>query len=87
MAGTVFSTRLGVRKNGNQDPAVHPSITRQLQIDYDRCCSCGACVAVCPPDALFLKSLNLTVDQAICTSCERCIPACPVQALSLIPKT
>lgn len=57
----------------------------KLVIDYELCFSCGACVGVCPPDALFLHDYHLTVDQETCTACERCVAACPVRALSLQP--
>ncbi|NUQ07076.1 MAG: 4Fe-4S binding protein [Anaerolineae bacterium] len=59
--------------------------TLLLRVDEALCLACGACVAVCPPNALFLRGLRLTVDQAQCTDCERCAAMCPVQALSLIP--
>ncbi|KXK48242.1 MAG: Electron transport complex subunit RsxB [Anaerolineae bacterium] len=64
-------------------PAARPHL--DLVIDQDLCYSCGACVAVCPPDALFLRDIRLTVDQATCTDCNRCVAMCPVHALSLIP--
>jgi NAD-dependent dihydropyrimidine dehydrogenase PreA subunit len=57
----------------------------ELDIDHDRCYSCGACVAVCPPDSLFLLDLHLTVDHNTCTRCDRCVAMCPVHALSLNP--
>ena len=56
----------------------------QLVIHHEKCHSCGACVAVCPPDSLFLLDYHLTVNQETCTSCERCVKLCPVQALSLV---
>jgi MinD superfamily P-loop ATPase len=54
-----------------------------LNIDHNLCHSCGACVAVCPPDCLFLAGLTLTVDQSTCTACNRCVAICPVKALAL----
>lgn len=56
-----------------------------IVIDHDLCYSCGACVAVCPPDSLFLLDLHLTVDDTTCTRCNRCVMMCPVHALSLQP--
>jgi MinD superfamily P-loop ATPase len=55
----------------------------KLVIDQELCCSCGACVAVCPPDALFLEGMTLTVVQDTCTACDRCVVICPVRALAL----
>lgn len=64
------------RKNGHPDT--------RLVIDQDLCYSCGACVAVCPPDSLFLVDIHLTVDHNTCTRCDRCVAICPVHALALV---
>jgi ferredoxin len=61
-----------------------PKPETHLVVDSEKCHSCGACVAVCPPDSLFLHDYTLTVNQETCTSCERCVKMCPVQALSLV---
>ena len=47
-----------------------------------RCCYCGACVSICPVDALVLEDTNLYALDS-CTSCAKCVRACPVGALSL----
>lgn len=61
----------------------HPAA--RLQIDLDRCLSCGACVAVCPPAVLALRDIHLTVNHESCTACDRCTGVCPVHALALVP--
>lgn len=65
-------------------PQRQPHPATQLNINHHLCHSCGACVAVCPPDCLFLNGLTLTVDQDACTACSRCVLICPVQALALV---
>jgi ferredoxin len=55
----------------------------RIQVDYDRCAHCGACVAVCPPDSIALREATLLIDQATCTRCERCVAICPTGALRL----
>ena len=52
-------------------------------VDDDLCYGCGACIALCPVDALILDDLLVIVDEPTCTHCELCIPSCPVFALSL----
>ena len=54
-------------------------------VDDDLCYGCGACIALCPVDALTLDSLLAIVDEPKCTHCEHCIPACPVFALEIKP--
>lgn len=48
-----------------------------------RCTHCGACVVVCPTDALVLEPLTRKVlfyDNK-CIGCELCIKACPTRAM------
>tara|TARA_B100001029_G_C15035395_1_gene439785 strand:+ start:367 stop:654 length:288 start_codon:yes stop_codon:yes gene_type:complete len=55
-------------------------------VDDDSCFGCGACIALCPVDALSLDSLLAVVDEPNCVHCEHCIPACPVFALEIKPE-
>ena len=52
-------------------------------VDDDLCYGCGACVALCPTNALSMKGLLAIVEQPQCTYCELCIPSCPVDALMI----
>ena len=56
---------------------------RRVVVDYDLCFFCGACVAVCPPDSIFLDNTHLSIDHDTCTRCERCTHVCPVYALAM----
>lgn len=59
----------------------------KVLIAQDVCHHCGGCVAVCPPDVIFLDAMHLTIDQDGCTACERCVKMCPVHALEMaVPK-
>lgn len=52
-------------------------------VDEDLCYGCGACIALCPTNALDLVDRLAIVEQINCTLCEHCIPSCPVFALSI----
>lgn len=54
-----------------------------VEVNYDHCSYCGACVAVCPPDCITLVDATLLIDEKTCTLCQRCIPVCPTGALSM----
>jgi len=58
---------------------------KTVAVNYDLCHYCGACVAVCPADALFLNDTRLEVNDA-CTGCERCAKVCPMHALSVVKR-
>lgn len=59
-------------------------ITSTLDIDKDKCVSCGLCTSVCKVRALHLdkKQWTLEFDSSRCISCNRCIPICPARAIS-----
>lgn len=52
-------------------------------VDESLCYGCGACIALCPTNALDLVDRLAIVEQDDCTLCEHCIPSCPVFALSI----
>ncbi len=52
-----------------------------IAVHRDRCCYCGACISVCPVDALDLQETHLVVSEA-CVDCNQCLAACPMGALS-----
>jgi ferredoxin len=60
---------------------------RHVVIDHSLCFYCGACVAVCPPDSLFLHNGSLSINDETCTRCERCVRMCPVHALSTVKES
>ena len=52
-------------------------------VEEDLCYGCGACIGLCPTNALSMKGLLAIVEQLQCTYCELCIPSCPVDALKI----
>ncbi|MFH2112112.1 MAG: homocysteine biosynthesis protein [Candidatus Bathyarchaeota archaeon] len=76
---TVFSP---MRQDDRQ--AVRQPTQRQPGIDGRRCISCGACVALCPEEAISLDSQNkVSLDRAKCVNCGECVDACPLRAITL----
>jgi ferredoxin len=53
-----------------------------IQINYDKCDLCGACVGVCPFDAMELTEVRLSVIHTNCTECNFCVEICPFEVLS-----
>jgi len=52
-------------------------------IDREVCNTCGACVGVCPVNALTLEKNRLIIDRDKCTNCGACEKICPVAAIKL----
>jgi len=59
--------------------------TKVLQIDYERCTSCGACISPCPTKALrFGPDWTLEFDEEKCVACRTCVAACPVKVITVL---
>ncbi len=61
------------------------SIGQDMRRDKAKCFQCGACTAVCPTGALFIKrpEMEVVFDRDRCSACELCIPACPARAMAV----
>jgi ferredoxin len=46
------------------------------------CTTCGACMAVCPTEAISEGEEQYTIDPDVCVDCGLCEPECPVEAIS-----
>lgn len=74
--GTAYLTSHGIR--------LQP-LLQDIRRNDERCVHCGACVAVCPSDALTLERPHMKVafQADECVACGECVPTCPVRAMEL----
>ncbi|MDD3369075.1 MAG: 4Fe-4S binding protein [Lachnospiraceae bacterium] len=62
-------------------------IKKRAVVDSRRCVACGACMAVCPiqavtvPDGCFAR-----VQEERCVGCGRCSNICPAGCISILEK-
>jgi ferredoxin len=54
---------------------------RKMYVDETRCMGCGACVQVCPSNAICLADDKAQLDAALCNDCRRCVEVCPSDAI------
>lgn len=71
-----------------QIPEAAPARFRgKPQLISDKCTYCGECVAVCPPNVIWLSGENdektLTLSYCGCIFCGRCEEVCPYGAIKL----
>jgi NADH-quinone oxidoreductase subunit F len=53
-----------------------------LSIDEETCTGCGACVKVCPTDAISgEKKKPHVIDEEACIRCKMCLSRCPTEAI------
>jgi ferredoxin len=53
------------------------------KVDDQKCTGCGACVDVCPVDAITLSHDKAVIDRSVCTACGQCVEECPNEAISI----
>lgn len=54
----------------------------QYNVDKSACNSCGACVNICPQDAIEIGADGkMIIDQTKCNQCGNCIEVCPQDAI------
>ena len=60
-------------------------LSKDIKRNEQKCTHCGACVPICPTDALVIdpetRKVNFYNDK--CIACELCIKACPPRAMEL----
>ena len=52
-------------------------------VDMELCTGCGACVEVCPVDAIAVRDGKAHIDAEECVECGVCQGECPTDAISL----
>ena len=69
---------------GEQGVVIQP-LSADLKRDEDRCLQCGACVGLCPTDALQRDPVTQLVSfhPEECAACELCVKGCPAGAMHL----
>ena len=58
-----------------------------IEIDKDKCFNCGACVSICPVEAITVaedKSVNFDQEKCLGSTCSACVEACPAQAIKSV---
>ena len=82
LSGPEGEYRKGIRFLKEQGVRVEP-LERDVTRNEAKCIHCGACLAVCPTEALDIdrESWIVSFDPGKCSACEMCIPACPPHAM------
>lgn len=84
LSGEEENYRRGIEYLAGHGIRIQP-LVEDITKNDDRCVDCGACVGVCPTQALSLDrpSMKVLFDSDRCVVCGECIPCCPVRAMEL----
>ena len=53
------------------------------KVNEELCTGCGACVEVCPVEAIRLSNGKAQIDGEKCVDCGVCVGECPTDAIRL----
>jgi len=66
------------------------SLPKLIEVDSEKCFSCGACVALCPVEAITLaedKSVVFDREKCVGSTCGACVEACPARAIKSVKQS
>jgi NAD-dependent dihydropyrimidine dehydrogenase PreA subunit len=70
-----------------RERGVTVTVPKLIEVDTDKCFSCGSCVALCPVEAIrFGKDYTVEFDREKClgSTCSICVDACPARAIKSV---
>ncbi len=63
------------------------SLPKLIEVDTEKCFSCGACVALCPVEAITVgedSSVSFDKEKCVGSTCGACVDACPSRAIKSV---
>lgn len=65
----------------NPETQIHQ---KQLLVHQDRCVACGACISICPKQAIYEKHGKIITDFSLCKACGNCTDSCNLNLREII---
>ncbi len=66
---------------------VKVSVPKLIEVDSEKCMSCGSCVAICPVEAISVTDdCSVKFDRSKCvgSTCSLCVDTCPARAIKSV---
>ncbi len=85
LSGEKSEIERGLKYLKDQGVSIQP-LSKDIKVNWDKCTQCGACVSICPTDALYIKdrkTMEVAFDPEKCIACELCIRPCPPRAIEV----
>jgi ferredoxin len=70
-----------------RERGISVTVPKLIEVDQQKCFSCGSCVALCPVEAISIeKDCTIQFDKEKCvgSTCSICVDACPVRAIKSV---
>jgi len=66
------------------------TVPKLIEVDTEKCFSCGSCVALCPVEAISIdkdSSVKFDKEKCVGSTCSICVDACPARAIKSVKQT
>ncbi len=73
--------------NAFRQRGVSVTVPKLIEVDNDKCFSCGSCIALCPVEAISLandSTVQFDKEKCVGSTCSICVDACPARAIKSI---
>jgi MinD superfamily P-loop ATPase len=63
------------------------TLPKLIEVDQEKCFDCGACVSLCPVEAIIVDedfSVNFDKKKCVGSTCSACVEACPAGAIKSV---
>lgn len=70
-----------------REKGVTVSLPKLIEVDMEKCISCGSCVTLCPVEAIKLTedlSVEFNKEKCVGSTCSTCVDACPARAIKSV---
>jgi Na+-translocating ferredoxin:NAD+ oxidoreductase RNF subunit RnfB len=70
--------------NAFRQRGVSVTVPKLIEVDQEKCFSCGSCIALCPVEAISLEkdsSVKFSKEKCLGSTCSVCVDACPARAI------
>jgi Fe-S-cluster-containing hydrogenase component 2 len=66
------------------------TVPKLIEVDEEKCFSCGSCVALCPVEAISIdkdSSVQFDKEKCVGSTCSICVDACPARAIKSVKQS
>jgi L-aspartate semialdehyde sulfurtransferase ferredoxin len=70
-----------------RDRGVEVTVPKLIEVDSEKCFSCGTCIALCPVEAISLdkdQTVQFNKEKCVGSTCSICVDACPARAIKSV---
>jgi L-aspartate semialdehyde sulfurtransferase ferredoxin len=76
--------------NAFRKRGVSVTVPKLIEVDAEKCFSCGSCVALCPVEAISIdkdSQVQFNKEKCVGSTCSVCVDACPARAIKSVKQS